>query len=249
MGVCRLEMLWKALRLLVQNPRGFVQNLRMVFQPMRGDYRRRLNRNLREWLIYHQKNIVFDKCYWMGVRALKNPFDAWIYQEIIYEIKPDVIVEIGSAEGGSSLYFANLLDLLGKGQVVSIDIDRTNFNVRHNRIVVITGDCSSQEVVAKVSGLCQGKKTLVVHDGDHRKEAVLRDLGIYSKFVSVGSYFIVEDGVADLFKPWDGMGQLYEGPLKAVEEFLITNPDFAVDMERERYLLTYNPRGFLKRVR
>jgi cephalosporin hydroxylase len=180
---------------------------------------------------------------------MKNPFDAWIYQEIIYEVKPDVIVEIGSAEGGSSLYFANLLDLLGKGQVVSIDIDRTNFNVRHDRIIVITGDCSSQEVAAKVSGLCQGKKTLVVHDGDHRKEAVLRDLGIYSKFVSVGSYLIVEDGVADLFKPWDGVGQSYEGPLKAVEEFLITNPEFVVDMERERYLLTYNPRGFLKRVR
>jgi cephalosporin hydroxylase len=185
----------------------------------------------------------------MGVRALKSPFDAWIYQEIIYEVKPDIIIEIGSAEGGSTLYFANLFDLLGKGQVISIDIDRTNFKVKHDRIVIITGDCSSQEVAGKVSQLCQGKKVLVIHDGDHSKDAVLRDLAIYSKLVSVSSYLIVEDGIVDLFKPGDGMGQLYEGPLKAVDEFLRSNTDFIVDMERERYLLTYNPRGFLKRIR
>ena len=87
------------------------------------DYSERFQMTLREWLIYHHKDIVYDKCTWMGVRALKNPFDAWIYQEIIYEVKPDVIVEIGSAEGGSTLFFANLLDLLGSGTVVSVDID------------------------------------------------------------------------------------------------------------------------------
>ena len=151
--------------------------LRKFFQPMRKDYKKRLDMNLRQWLIYHQKTIVFDKCYWMGVRALKNPFDSWIYQEIIYEVKPEVIVEIGSYEGGSTLYLANLLDLLGKGQVISIDIDRTNFKVKHDRIIVITGDCSSQEVAGKVSQLCQGKRTLVLHDGDHSKNAVLRDFG------------------------------------------------------------------------
>jgi cephalosporin hydroxylase len=216
---------------------------------MRKDYKKRLDMNLRQWLIYHQKTIVFDKCYWMGVRALKNPFDSWIYQEIIYEVKPEVIVEIGSYEGGSTLYLANLLDLLGKGQVISIDIDRTNFKVKHDRIIVITGDCSSQEIAGKVSQLCQGKRTLVIHDGDHSKNAVLRDLAIYSKLVSVGSYLIVEDGIVDLFKPGDSIGRLYEGPLKAVDEFLRSNTDFIVDMEREKYILTYNPRGFLKRIR
>jgi cephalosporin hydroxylase len=249
MGSYRLEMLWEAMQMLVKNPRGFMQTFRRVFEPMREDYRKRLDMTLKEWLIYHQTNIVFDKCYWMGTKALKNPFDSWIYQEIIYEVKPDIIVEIGSAEGGSTLYFANLLDLLGKGRVISIDIDRTSYNVKHDRIIVITGDCSSQEVSGKVSQLCQGKRVLVFHDGDHHKEAVLRDLAIYSKLVSVGSYLIVEDGVVDLFKPGDGMGQLYEGPLKAVDEFIASNGNFVVDMDRERYLLTYNPRGFLKRIR
>jgi cephalosporin hydroxylase len=185
----------------------------------------------------------------MGVRALKNPFDAWIYQEIIYDVKPDVIVEIGSAEGGSTLYFANLLDILGKGMVISIDIDRSKYGVKHDRIVVITGDSSSQEVIAKITKLCHGKCVLVVHDGDHHREQVLKDLRSYSKLVSVNSYFIVEDSIVDLFKPGDGLGQWYEGPLKAIEQFISETSNFVVDKERERYILTYNPKGFLKRIR
>lgn len=203
---------------------------------------------LRQWFIYHQKNIVFDKCYWMGVRTLKNPLDVWIYQEIIYDVRPDIIIEIGSMEGGSTLYFANLLDIIGKGIVISIDIHRTMYSVKHDRIVVITGDSSSQEVISKVCELSEGKSVLIVHDGDHHKEQVLRDLQNYSKFVSVNSYFIVEDGIIDLFKPGDSIGYYWEGPLAAVEQFLSKNPHFVVDAERERYILTYNPRGFLKRI-
>jgi cephalosporin hydroxylase len=204
---------------------------------------------LKQWLIYHQDEIVLDKCYWMGVRALKNPLDAWIYQEIIYEVQPDRIIEIGSAEGGSTLYFAHLLDLVGKGKVLSIDIDRANYHVHHERIVTLTGDSSSPEILSRVSEFCEGKSVLVVHDGDHRKEQVLKDLKNYSKFVSVNSYLIVEDGIIDLFKPGDGIGSEGEWALAAVEQFLRENRNFVVDTERERYILTYNPRGFLKRIR
>lgn len=215
---------------------------------MRTDYRRRLQMNLGQWLLYHQRNIVLEECHWMGVRALKNPLDAWVYQEILYEVKPEVVVEIGSFEGGGTLYLANLLDLLGNGVVVSIDIDRTNYNVKHSRIIAITGDSSSPETIAKVSELCRGKSVLVIHDSDHRKEQVLKDLQIYSKLVSVDSYLIVEDGIIDLYKPGDSIGSMEDGPLAAIEEFLDTNPSFIVDSERERYILTYNPKGFLKRV-
>jgi len=242
-------MLFKGFKLLLREPRVFFRKMRLVFSPMREDYRRRLDMTLRDWLKYHQKEIVFDKCYWMGTKALKNPFDSWIYQEIIYEVQPDVIVEIGSAHGGSTLYFCNLLDLIGKGTVISVDIERKHFNVRHPRIVEVTGDSSSDEVVEEVSKLCEGKTVLVIHDGDHRKEQVLKDLARYSEFVSVNSYLIIEDGIVDLYKPADDMGQWYEGPLLATEEFLAGNPDFVVDSERERYILTYNPKGFLKRIR
>lgn len=185
----------------------------------------------------------------MGIRAIKNPLDAWIYQEIIYETKPDIIVEIGSAEGGSTVYFANLLDILGKGKVISIDINRANYKAKHPRIIEITGDNSSPETVAKASEFCRGKSVLVVHDGGHSCAQVQKDLLAYSNLVSVGSYFIIEDGIIDLFKPGEGMGGCEPGPLIAIEEFLKNNSDFVVDKERERYIITYNPKGFLKKIR
>jgi len=220
-----------------------------IFRSMNEEYSNLFGMSLKQWFLYQHRNIIFDKCYWMGVRAMKNPLDAWIYQEIIYEVKPDIIIEIGSAEGGSTLYFANLLDLLGKGIVISIDIDRTKYHIEHGRITIITGNSSSPDIISKVSNLCNGKCVLVVHDGDHRKESVLKDLRPYSTLVSVNSYFIVEDGVADLFQAGDGIGMFEEGPLKAIEEFLVENHNFIVDKERERYILTYNPKGFLKRIR
>jgi cephalosporin hydroxylase len=243
------ETLKNAALLLLESPRQFYRQVLRFFRPMRGDYRKRFRMSLRQWLLYHQRNVVLKECHWMGVRALKNPLDAWIYQEILCEVRPDVVVEIGSLEGGGTLYLANLLDLLGKGIVISVDIDRSKFNVKHSRIIEITGHSSSPEVLASVAELCAGKSVLVLHDGDHRKEQVLRDLQIYSKLVSVGSYFIVEDGIIDLYKPGDSIGAMDDGPLAATEEFLRANPDFVADTERERYILTYNPRGFLKRVR
>jgi cephalosporin hydroxylase len=185
----------------------------------------------------------------MGVKVYKNPCDAWIYQEILYEVRPDIIIEIGSARGGSTLYLAHLLDIIGNGKVVSIDIDRTNFEARHKRIILVTGDSSSLDVIDKVSELCVGRSVLLIHDGGHEKEQVLRDLHAYSQFVSVNSYAIVEDGVIDLFSPGDGIGTYEDGPMAAVDQFLKQNLDFVVDAARERYIITYNPRGFLRRVK
>ena len=221
----------------------------MRLDAVKEEYRHRFQMNLGQWLLYHQRQVVFDKCHWMGVKAYKNPFDAWIYQEALYDVKPDVVIEIGSAEGGSTLYLAHLLDLLGGGIVVSIDIDRSKFSVKHERIVTLTGDSSSGDMIAKVSAICQGKKVLVIHDGDHRKDPCLKDLRAYSKFVTLNSYLIVEDGIIDLSTPGDGIGTLEPGPLAAIQQFVSENPHFVIDEDRERYLLTYNPRGFLKRVR
>ncbi len=215
----------------------------------KGDYTALLQMTLRDWLLRHQQDIIFNKCSWMGVPTVKNPLDAWVYQEIIFEVKPDVIVEIGSFKGGSTIYFAHLLDLLGKGEVVSVDVDRTHYEAQHDRIVTVTGDSSSDEVVNEVAGRCEGKTVLVVHDGDHAREQVAKDLATYSKFVSPNSYFIVEDGIVDLFESDESLGLHTDGPLVAVDDFLRDNPDFAADRERERYILTYNPRGFLRRVR
>jgi cephalosporin hydroxylase len=185
----------------------------------------------------------------MGVEAAKNPLDAWIYQELLFEVRPQVLVEIGSFKGGTTLFFAHLFDLLGEGLVVSVDIDRTQFAARHERIVTVTGDSSSSDVIGQVRALCKGKRTIVVHDGDHRKGQVLADLALYAPLVTPGSYLVVEDGVIDLFRPGDGIGTFEPGPLQAVEAFVAANPDFEIDESRERYLLTYNPKGYLRRIR
>jgi cephalosporin hydroxylase len=216
----------------------------------RKEYSKALEMPLKEWLMHYQQ-IHFNKSSWMGIRALKNPLDAWIYQEIIYEVKPDVIIEIGSKEGGSTLFLANLLDAIGKGQVISIDINRSDFLAKHPRIIEITGNSSSQDIVLKVSELCRDKSVLVIHDADHHKEQVLRDLTLYSALVSLNSYFIVEDSIVDLYGSlgFPGWSAGQEGPLAAIEEFLQSNPRFIADKEKERYILTYNPKGFLKRIK
>ena len=203
--------------------------------------------SLRDWLLRHQREVVFDKVTWMGRPIWKNVLDAWIYQEIIYEVKPEVIVEIGSKFGGSTAYFADLLELLKNGIVVSVDFERSQYDLEHERVVALTGKSSAPDILEKVREICAGKRTMVVQDSAHYRKQVLEDLVNYSKFVSPGSYFIVEDGIVDLFHEGDGLGFRDPGPLAAVEEFLKTNSDFEPDLSRERYLLTYNPKGFLKR--
>ncbi len=230
---------------------GLVQETRRfwAWKRTRREQAERLNMSLRQWILHHQQRVVFNDCRWMGVPTWKSPLDAWIYQEIIYEVKPAYIIEIGSAAGGSTLYFAHLLDLLGNGIVISIDIDRSRYSVEHDRIATITGDSSSPEVVARTREICRGKSVLIVHDGGHKTEQVLKDLEAYSTLVSVGSYFIVEDGIIDLFRPNDGIADFNDGPLAAIEHFLSRNSNFVSDVGRERYIATYNPKGFLKRIR
>ena len=215
----------------------------------RSEYDQRYLMTLAEWLLFHQKEIVFKFPHYTGIPIWKNPFDLWIYQEILYEIAPDIIIEIGSRYGGSTKFFADLLLLNGEGFVISIDKYRKDYHLEHERVVTINGDSTSPEVLEEVSKLCRGKNALVIQDGDHSFNHVLKDLENYAKFVSVGSYFIVEDGIVDLFHEGDGLGFKDKGPLAATEKFLEMRHDFIVDESRERYILTYNPRGFLKRVR
>jgi cephalosporin hydroxylase len=248
--------LGEGFRLMLSSPEQFADRVRRMLRgtyrahrPMRRDYRDRFSMTLREWLLYHQRAVLFNQCSWMGVPALKNPLDAWVYQELIHHVRPDVIVEIGSAQGGSTLYFANLLDLLGSGSVISIDVDRSRFAVDHPRIITITGNSSAPETIEQVAQLCANKSVLVVHDGNHEKPQVLNDLRAYASLVPVGGYLIVEDGIIDLYNPGDGIGTMEDGPLAAIEEFITHNSQFVVDTRWERYILTYNPRGFLLRIR
>lgn len=208
------------------------------------------------WINYHQRQILGKQCYWLGQRALKNPMDAWIYQEILYDVKPDIVLEIGNKNGGSSLFLASICELMGHGKVIALDIDHSKFTASHPRIELITGDCSSEAVLDTIREKCQDQRVLVIHDADHTKEAVLRDMRNYSPLVCPGSYFIVEDSIEGV----PGFGGTIDDPigpftlprthtpLQAIEQFLKENRSFEVDASRERYILTANVRGFLKRT-
>jgi cephalosporin hydroxylase len=235
--------------MLFRHPVVFCRHVLRGGVPTRSDYRERFRMTLKEWFLRHEREIVYQEPRWMGVRIIKNPLDTWIYQELIYNVQPDVILEIGSSHGGSTLYFANLLDLMGKGLVISVDIDRSNYKVEHPRIHAITGDSSAPEVEREIFELCRGRKVMISHDASHYKEKVLSDLRRYSPLVPVGSYFVVEDGIYDLFSPLEGVGGFADGPFDAIREFLKENPGFEPDLKCERYVFTNHPMGFLKRVR
>jgi len=215
---------------------------------MRRDYRHVWPRGVRRWMIHYHEKLLFDKVTWMGTTARKMILDAWVYQQILYEVKPDFIVAIGNAEGGSTQFLANMLDLLGGGEVIAVDIDHSLFQVSHPRIHLVTGDSLAPETLSRVAEIARGGRGLVIHDGDHSREHVLRDLHAYAPFVGVGSYFIVEDTVIDLFRAGDGLGTV-DGPLGAVEQFVREDSRFQIDSDREYFLITFNPRGYLRRVR
>lgn len=195
---------------------------------------------------YYSK--IWSNTYWMGKQVFKCPLDLWVYQETIFKIKPDLIIETGTFHGGSALFFANLFDILGYGEVVTIDVDKMPDMPEHKRITYLMGSSVSEGVISRVESIAKDKKNIMVFlDSDHKCEHVLKELEIYSKFVSKGSCIIVEDSNLNGHPVYSGFGQ-GPGPMEALNEFLDTHQEFQIDKSREKFLLTFNPNGFLKRV-
>lgn len=183
---------------------------------------------------------------WMGVVTWKNPLDLWIYQEILHELRPATVVECGTAFGGSALFMAHVLDAVGKGRIVTVDVEERPGRPAHPRIRYLKGSSVDPGVVENVRSLTDPDgPTMVVLDSDHGKGHVLAEMRAYAGLVDVGSYMIVEDGnlhgnpVCPNSVP---------GPAEAIEEFLSGRSDFRPDDSRERLLFTFNPSGYLRRV-
>ncbi len=193
-----------------------------------------------------QRRITQNSTYF-GVRAIKNPLDFWVYAEIIHDLKPDFIIEIGNCEGGSILALAHLLDALGNGSIIGLDIDHGRIPPivwDHPRIELITGDaCAAIDAVKE--RIKPGAKVLVIEDSSHTFDNTLNVLRTFSPLVNAGSYFIVEDslcqhGLEDGFFP---------GPYEAIEEFMKETGQFEIDRSKEAFFITWNPIGFLKKIR
>jgi len=183
---------------------------------------------------------------WLGAQALKNPLDLWVYQEIVYETRPELIVETGTYRGGSALYLATLCDLIGTGEVISIDVEPMRDDYpSHPRLTYLAGRSSTHpDVVADVRARAGGKQALVILDSDHSQAHVEAEIEAYAPIVPVGCYLIAEDSNIGRIRK-----DLMPGPLQAVERFLATTDEFEIDRERERFLITFNPSGYLRRVR
>lgn len=187
---------------------------------------------------------LFMHTYWMGVPCLKCPLDLWIYQEIIVELRPDLIVETGTSLGGSALFMAHMLDLVGKGELITIDVVDVP-RTPHPRIRYVAGSSADPGLVRSVFDGRPEEVRLIVLDSDHSKSHVLGELALFAPYVSRNSYIIVEDTNLNGHPTYPAFG---DGPYEAVETFLAGNTDFVVDERREKFMMTFNPRGFLKRI-
>jgi cephalosporin hydroxylase len=184
---------------------------------------------------------------WLGAQALKNPLDLWVYQEIMVELRPDLVVETGTYRGGSAFFLASICDLLGAGEIVSIDIEQVRDDYpSHPRISYLGGRSSTDpDVVREVRGRAEGKRVLVILDSDHSQAHVEAELAEYAGLVPVGGYLIVEDSNIGRIRK-----DLLPGPLEAIGTFLGSpaGSGFEIDHAREKFLITFNPSGYLRRV-
>lgn len=195
----------------------------------------------------------FLNMWWRGWPLVKCPLDLWSYHEIIEQTRPTLIIETGTYAGGSALFLADMLELVGGGEVVSIDITHAPELPEDARIEFIQGRSSvDMRVLERVRQMASGRKTMVVLDSDHSKEHVLKELNAYAPLVSVGAYLIVEDTNRDAYRQMYRDGHLDDdraGPADAIKAWQPVNKGFKVDERRERFLFSQNPGGYLKRIR
>ena len=233
---------------LLDRLRQSTGDLRYRLVDMPAEYRKKWSMSIRDWLIDYYTNVLDTRgSHWMGVRSLKNPLDAWSYQEIMYDTKPDLLLELGSAGGGSTLFFAHMFDLMGvDGTVITVDITHEHFTAEHPRIHAITGDTTDPAVIDEVKKLCHGRRVMMIHDAAHSDVTVLMDLRNYADLVTPGCYLIVEDGAGDVAGPYKG--RKTPGPWYATQTFLAETTKFRRDEIREDHVATFAPNGFLLRL-
>lgn len=188
---------------------------------------------------------TWGESHFMGTHIKKFPFDTWIYQEMLYELKPDLIIECGTYKGGNALYLASLLDFMQKGEIVTIDIIDYPDKPKHSRITYLTGSTLAPEILQTVAERAKGKQSvLVILDDDHSCDHVFNEMQVYKDFVTQGNYMIVEDSNVNGHPVFPEHGP---GPYEAIEKFMRINNEFEIDKARERYYMTANPNGYLRK--
>ena len=223
---------------------------------------KKLKNQTNEWIktsALHQYSYNFT---WLGLPIIQYPQDIIALQEIIWKIKPDLIIETGIARGGSLIFSASLLEIINEGgEVLGIDIDIREENKRaienhplNKRITMLEGSSTNKKIAEKVYKIARNKKRiLIILDSNHTHEHVLEELNLYAKLTSVGSYCIVFDTIIEDMpegsfpnREWDKGNN----PKTAVWEFLNQNDRFVIDKKIEnKILITVAPDGYLNRIK
>jgi cephalosporin hydroxylase len=213
-----------------------------------------------EWNCLHWKSFS-----WLGFPIWQFPEDLIRLQESIYLLRPEVIIETGINEGGSTIFFASLCKIMGVGRVISIDIsipsylkesiEATPFS---SIITLIEGDSTSSQTIDKVKSMVQdSERVFVFLDSDHSKSHVLNEITAYAPLIKPGSFIVAADGVMELLAdtPYGQQSWIYDNPAAAAREFVSLNPDFVISrppaLHGEEYVvdvLTYLRDAWLKRV-
>lgn len=222
---------------------------------------RNLKKVSRQWFLQSVKYEYSYHFRWLGIPIIQYPQDIIAYQEIIWNVKPDLIIETGIARGGSLIFSASILEMIGKGKVVGIDIDIREHNKRaiekhplKNRIKMIEGSSIDEKIVKTVHRLARRKKKiLLMLDSNHTHDHVLNELRLYSSLVSKNSYIVVFDSVIEDLpnslnknRPWGKSNN----PKTAISQFLKENKRFVMDEQiKNKLAISATPYGYLKCIR
>lgn len=195
---------------------------------------------------------------WLGIPIIQLPEDILVVQELVWKNRPDVIVESGVAHGGALILYASLMELLGRGRVIGVDIEIRKYNrlaieshPASRRITLVEGSSTDTSIFESVRARIQpGESVMVMLDSNHTRDHVRAELELYAPLIGPGGYIVVFDEVMPMVadapngKPsWD-----LDNPLEAVRDFLAAHPDFEVDRNYERLATTYCRGGFLRRM-
>lgn len=194
---------------------------------------------------------------WLGIPIIQYPNDMVMLQELIWKVRPDVIIETGVAHGGTAVLYASILELLGKGKVIGIDVDIRKYNrlaiqshPLSKRIELVEGSSTDPHLFEELRRRIQSRgQVMVMLDSNHSYQHVFTELQLYSQLVSPGGYLVVMDGVQELLSdtPCGKEEWKQENPLAAIRDFLSEHPDWEIDPYYTRTHITCNPSGFLRR--
>lgn len=197
---------------------------------------------------------VFQKTTWCGVPLLQIPEDMVMLAELIWKIKPKLIIECGIYKGGGLLLYSSILDLMGGGDVVGIDIktDIAQHVLDHplgKLIQLIEGDSGDPEILSKIQSDLSSPDIMVILDSDHSTQHVRKEIKVFSKLISPGGYLVVLDGIMEILHDVPGATPSWreDNPETAIKEFLLEHPEFERDMKCNRLGTSFGPGGYLRR--